>query len=969
MGKVSSFGFWGRLALSLIVFSLAAAVALLAGLSAFLAYKPISLTSPQAERLLRTALPNYRVSEGELGLSWSLSGRGAGIALRELKMTSERGDELRAKSMTLYPSWPSLFWGFLELSGVALEDGYLKLASPQMPGGGNLEFLLVKNLRVATAYAGAEQRITLTDLALKNLGANRSGRGEAELELGCGDGYRLAKIKLKAELEPRLTRLLLAPFTPKRFAPCLTDTGFMLGWELPLTVEIGGDLSTPTALNISGDGITALLPFLPRKLRLDAAALSMTFGGDHTLLKRLVASADGLKVTADGRIAADGEAAIATRIDNLQFSALPRLWPEGVSANARSWVLENIPLGIVNEVTADLKIENIYGGARVTAMSGELRFSGLEVSYLKPMPPLTEGVGTAVFTDKSFYVTVNGGEIDGVRLEGAEVLLFDLDRAQERVKIRATGGGELPNLLAALSSQPIAVDEYLAIAAGQTSGRVRGELRMAFPLLKLLKAEDVELHAVGDGERLRLEGYANGAPLLIKKAKLEVTMERLRISGDAELTDSEFTFGLDDDFSTRSFAVNGKFAAAQIAAFNFNFPKGLLKGGAAEIVAEWSQDELGLAAAEFAADLRDCELNIVHLGVGKAAGEDARLRGTLKRQGTDNSIVANFSFEQAEGSADGRVKFTEGTHELREISLTTASLAQNTFTFAAIERADVWRMDMKGESWNAAQLLARFLGEDSEETPEEMLGDFNFVMELARLKLFEEGDLGATSGEMARAGGLWQKVNISTKIEGDPVDFKIIPNEKEKRYILLMGNLGGVLRSQGLTDRISGGQLEFFAAAASAERPIDGTVSIRDFKMGDFPFFVRLLNLASFSGAGGILGRPIKFDNTSAILAIENGNIKIEDGVARSDELVITFDGNIDLSKNGMQIEGALVPSYVINSIFNEVPILGALLTGGQGGIIALNYEISGDPRDPEVSSNPLSAVSPGLLKLILSGF
>ena len=65
-----------------------------------------------------------------------------------------------------------------------------------------------------------------------------------------------------------------------------------------------------------------------------------------------------------------------------------------------------------------------------------------------------------------------------------------------------------------------------------------------------------------------------------------------------------------------------------------------------------------------------------------------------------------------------------------------------------------------------------------------------------------------------------------------------------------------------------------------------------------------------------------------------------------------------------MDLRGTLVPAYTINSVLGNIPILGTLLTGGEGeGVFALTYRVSGAPDSPTVSVNPLSALAPGFLR------
>ena len=64
-------------------------------------------------------------------------------------------------------------------------------------------------------------------------------------------------------------------------------------------------------------------------------------------------------------------------------------------------------------------------------------------------------------------------------------------------------------------------------------------------------------------------------------------------------------------------------------------------------------------------------------------------------------------------------------------------------------------------------------------------------------------------------------------------------------------------------------------------------------------------------------------------------------------------------------MKGTVVPAYLINSFFGQIPLLGELFTGGTkgGGVFAANYEMSGPVENPNVFVNPLSALAPGIFR------
>ena len=82
--------------------------------------------------------------------------------------------------------------------------------------------------------------------------------------------------------------------------------------------------------------------------------------------------------------------------------------------------------------------------------------------------------------------------------------------------------------------------------------------------------------------------------------------------------------------------------------------------------------------------------------------------------------------------------------------------------------------------------------------------------------------------------------------------------------------------------------------------------------------------------------------------------------------LGLTANGDIDFSDQSMTLNGVLVPSYTLNSLLGDIPLLGDIIVGKKGeGIFALSYEVNGPFDKTQISVNPLSALTPGFLRRI----
>ncbi|MCH8154645.1 MAG: AsmA-like C-terminal domain-containing protein, partial [Proteobacteria bacterium] len=184
-------------------------------------------------------------------------------------------------------------------------------------------------------------------------------------------------------------------------------------------------------------------------------------------------------------------------------------------------------------------------------------------------------------------------------------------------------------------------------------------------------------------------------------------------------------------------------------------------------------------------------------------------------------------------------------------------------------------------------------------------------------------------------------------------------------------DMGAVLRALDIFDTIRGGRL---AIVGHSDGPLPGSplearIEARDYVAVDAPVLARLLTVASLTGIGDLLsGQGVRFERLIGAFTLEDGTLRTDLIRAYGSSLGLTAKGEIDFDSSRVDLEGTVVPAYSVNRILGEIPVLGWLLTGGEGeGLLAVTYHMTGDLGDPEVSVNPLSVLAPGFLRGLFS--
>ena len=201
----------------------------------------------------------------------------------------------------------------------------------------------------------------------------------------------------------------------------------------------------------------------------------------------------------------------------------------------------------------------------------------------------------------------------------------------------------------------------------------------------------------------------------------------------------------------------------------------------------------------------------------------------------------------------------------------------------------------------------------------------------------------------------------------EPVDVFYSTADDSPHFEINSRNAGNMLKSFEGFDSIIGGKL----AATGFREERDGhagwniSLSVLDFNLADAPVMAQLLSAASIAGLPSVVqGRGIHFSSLDASMHVSEELLVLDRLLAQGAALGISASGSIDRVEDEMDLTGMLVPAYVLNEIIDAIPLIGTLLTGGEGeGFLASEFGVSGSLEKPVVTVNPLTALTPGIFR------
>ena len=705
-------------------------------------------------------------------------------------------------------------------------------------------------------------------------------------------------------------------------------------------------------------------------------------------------SLNGEAVLAPGERGFVGEVQLA----GLQADDLDLYWPLDVSKGARNWVVQNIKAGQVESgrmaIALDLEGEG-EAGIEVQTLEGELRYRDLDVHYLRPMPPVRRVSGSATFDMTGMRFKVQGGRRGEIEVGAADVSIEGFDRPQPEVmEIKFPAEGPLRETLKLLNHPRLGLIDKLGLDPDATSGSARSQTAFRFPLLRNLTFDNIsvatqaELYDVAVGKLLLGKDATEGrlslaldneamwvrGPLKLDRVALEIDWRESFTSGPGPRSQYQVLVPSMND--------------AQRERFGFDVLSGLSGPVSASLIVNTQRDDT--TTIEAALNLQQAVLALPELYWAKPAGQAGEARMTFFLEGNRLVELRDFTAQVGNLTLSANGRFNEDGSALQQMTFDWLNFAENELTGVTVNRlGEGLDIEIDAGVLNAEPFLEREEGPKVEEDKPPL----RIVARNLRSLRFGEGRyLERVSFAFDRPKGRWEQVQLVGRVpkhlwqrdsqiasveaagqaarDGRFIEINYRPKPGGGSKLDVVSNdAGSVLRALDLLDTMEGGELSI-TGESQPGGPLEATIEAEDYTMIDAPVLAEILLVASLTGIVDALSSDgIPFDRLVGDFTVDDGMIRTDLVRAYGGSLGITAKGEIDVDETDIDIRGTIVPIYGLNRLLGEIPVLGTILTGGEGeGFVAFTYDVTGDFDEPVVSVNPLSALAPGWLRGIFSG-
>lgn len=701
---------------------------------------------------------------------------------------------------------------------------------------------------------------------------------------------------------------------------------------------------------------------------------------------------DGLKEYIQSASIKKLNIALNAKVDKLETSKLTDYWPRYFGESGWEWCKESMYDGYIKngDFTFTFGYNKKDSGLGFQKLEGTADIDGSTIFYLQGMPVISDAKGKAKFSNSGIYIDITQGKSDGVMLNGGFVDLYDLNKEDNFIKLDLQAVGSITDILKLIDHEPLKYPSSAGLDPEMIKGSSEVDLKLDFELRKDLAPKDVNLDIKAILHDVEVKNIIADHSIDAKTLDMTLDNQGMKITGVANIEGLPISLSWDESFADdkkyqRRWQLGFNFdqnfmnkTGIDIAALRPPFIKGSIPTKA--IITVHNNDQMSVEAH---GNLSGTVINYGFLGVAKSAGENGEISADINIKDNKLQDIPSFTLSQPDFKLNGSAVIDDNGR-VKQVNISSIK-GKHTNASALIDINYKPQKNIKITVSGSAYDLSPFFRHNNEETQtkenDNQSSDEDFwdnvpdsEINIAVDKLWTGEDIYTSS--FAGTAHIVNKIGIDEMhLVGN---FKGLQKNKEKPYLKLdyvprsnkeyllnvdSNDAGSALKFLRVYDYFKGGTLSINAKRGSDKNMI-GHAKARNVKLVKTGVFVKLLTLASFTGIVDMLsGEGITFTHFDAPFEYNGSKLILSNARAFGNVLGISGSGNYDEEAELFDFKGMIAPAYGLNALIGKIPLVGSLLSGKDGTVFAVNYQITGPLSDPQIDINPLSALSPNSLK------
>lgn len=676
-------------------------------------------------------------------------------------------------------------------------------------------------------------------------------------------------------------------------------------------------------------------------------------------------------------------------LDNVDVADLGELWPDRLAGGGRPWIVQNVTVGTVHHASAELVAES---GADLhdivlTKASADLDADNVSITWLDQVPPIERAQLHLHLADPdklaiavlSGHQRISKGGTD-LLLRDGQVEISGLSRRDQDASIRLPVEGSVASTIALLKEPRLHLLSRQSVDLKDASGAASIIMSLQFPLVASLDADQIQFKSSAHLSNVRVGKIVAGRDLRDGDFNLAVDNDGLGFKGPAVLASIPVTLNGAMDFTLgpssqvlQRVTASGRPDVDQLAAAGFNL-KAVALSGNVPLTVTLLERRSGDGSVALNADLTAMMLTLQPLAWVKPAGVASEMTAMLLLSHDRLTAIPRVAVEGNTFSLTGSASCADGA--VRAVTIDRATFGKTdlrgTITLPANGAIDV---ALSGQQLDLSAKLGETQSPSSSVTSTGVTNDVSAKAPDWKLgarfdhALLANGEHADPLSVRVRSdNGTLRLLDLTGSLSpGAGFSARINAASGGRRLTVASADAGALLKATGLTTAVREGRLTIDGVYddKQAGHPLVGTAWIENTRIIGVPALGKLLQAMTLYGLTDLLRGPgIGASQIVVPFQFADKHLQINDARLFSASLGLTAKGTVDLAANQVAISGTIVPAYVFNSVLGYIPFVGKLFSPEVGGgLFAARYRVDGPFSDISTSVNPLSVLTPGVLR------
>ena len=654
------------------------------------------------------------------------------------------------------------------------------------------------------------------------------------------------------------------------------------------------------------------------------------------------------------------------KLPSLDVTTLSTQWPAVLAPEVRTWILENVSRGKIS--STEIKLFLSPDTHEIIKAQGTTSLENATVKIWGKLAPLHVDSADFNFDKDNLSALLNRGTLEGLPLENGEIILSN---SMKNIHIKTSTKAQVSAIFKLLDTlkieHPLVTSEMkgtgdLSVEIGfalqdpaDIKLNIHGELKNTAGTLKLVNQQFPFSH----GE-FNL-GYSNEAFVLKGHTLVQNKPIQLSLHKEKPLDlQSIMTYdiqGQADSNLAKSFVP---------AWFQETFKEGVI---AFHIISTLTPEREELT--QLAANLKMVTLNIAPLGWKKLRNADATLQLEMRTKDTTVSIP-KIQIESPTLNIHGNLELKEGNVENVNVNATVKN--KQKLNISTKRTPNGLLFSVFSNFLDARPLIKYYFDDKSPNGLEEYSTPYQLDLEMRNIILENGVQVPLLKGKIVDSGPRFTFMNLrANTTKGGEFSLNLKPKDASSILEVKSSKFDEFMRGLNLHQKVTMETIDLTATRLlkQLDKPYEGKLTAKSIHVYNAPFMGRLLSVLSLESlVSQLTGQGLLFAYGDVEFAFAQKKFTIHRSAITSTALGLSFEGVVDLKNKILNLRGAAVPINVLNKFIANIPVIGTLLTGGDkdNGVFSSSYKITGSFDNPDVSSNPLGVVVPGVIKKIFGG-